>query len=543
MMSDRPETSPDPEVELTQLRQEVTQLRKIKTAFEVHQELTKSFINLQQKATKKLLLQSILRQSLQIAIKMTDSQHSSLFWLNDQGMVTDSILARGIAIREEKDSLIEQVLDKGLAGWVYYHRQIGLISDTKTDPRWMELPYQPYKVGSVLCIPIIRGKFCFAILTLMHAETGHFNPELVELMKICTEQMALVLEEVKFHEDHFPPIAETVTESPETPPIVDIKQPIANLSLEPELNQLRNFKTAFEVQKELMRSFVNLLQRATGKLLIRSMLRQTLEICVRMTDSQESSLFWLNEEGVVTESILARGIVIREEKDTLIGEVLEKGLAGWVYNHRQVGLVADTSKDSRWIDLPYQPYKVGSVLCIPIIRGKVVLAILTLMHPEPDHFNPELTELMRLCSDQIALVLDQVKFYSENFKVSQATQTNVTSQQGATPAKFREPLSDLALFIIAEEGRFIYVEQKLADILGYTMGDLVALGSLLAIATEDHREALARRIYQCFSGEHDQILVAFKGLCANKSWLKLEIYGKKTKLFGKTIILGTLRIF
>ena len=66
--------------------------------------------------------------------------------------------------------------------------------------------------------------------------------------------------------------------------------------------------------------------------------------------------FWLDKQGYVTESILARGITIREQKETVVGEVLEHGLAGWVYRQRKTGVVSDTEKDDRWLELPYQPY-------------------------------------------------------------------------------------------------------------------------------------------------------------------------------------------
>jgi GAF domain-containing protein len=94
----------------------------------------------------------------------------------------------------------------------------------------------------------------------------------------------------------------------------------------------------------------------------------------------------LDADGLVTESLLARGATIREQRQRLVGEVLDKGLAGWVFRHRQVGLITDTVHDERWLTLHNQPYAVRSALGIPILKGKMLLGILTLMHSQPEHF-------------------------------------------------------------------------------------------------------------------------------------------------------------
>ncbi|MBC6423249.1 MAG: hypothetical protein GDA38_18325 [Hormoscilla sp. SP12CHS1] len=53
--------------------------------------------------------------------------------------------------------------------------------------------------------------------------------------------------------------------------------------------------------------------------------------------------------GKIASAILTRPEVPSKQRDRLIGSVLDKGLAGWVSRHRQMGLIADTETDDRWV--------------------------------------------------------------------------------------------------------------------------------------------------------------------------------------------------
>ena len=166
---------------------------------------------------------------------------------------------------------------------------------------------------------------------------------------------------------------------------------------------------ACDLQDGLMMTFLSMVTRSSGKLLLRSMLRQTLEGLAKLTLAEESSFFWLDEKGYVAESILARGIAIREQKETVVGEVLENGLAGWVYRQRKIGLIEDTATDDRWLELSYQPYQAKSILCFPIMRGTHLLAIATLMHSEVGFFDQSKAELIELCASKLGMVLDLLR--------------------------------------------------------------------------------------------------------------------------------------
>jgi sigma-B regulation protein RsbU (phosphoserine phosphatase) len=178
-------------------------------------------------------------------------------------------------------------------------------------------------------------------------------------------------------------------------------------------------RAAFQTQSALLEKFISMAGSPDEPEVIKTMLRQTIEISIELTGAQLGSLILLDSKGAVADSILARGEISPELSSELIESVLKKGLAGWVMHHRKIGLITDTKIDDRWIILRNQPYTARSALALPIISGEMQLAILTLMHSMPGHFTQEIVELMKITANQLALVLDNAYLFdnlNESFK-------------------------------------------------------------------------------------------------------------------------------
>jgi sigma-B regulation protein RsbU (phosphoserine phosphatase) len=157
---------------------------------------------------------------------------------------------------------------------------------------------------------------------------------------------------------------------------------------------------------------VTLARSAAKERVLKAILQKTLEISTEFTAAEKGSLFLLDSDGAVTDSMLTRRDATPEQSARIIGTVFNKGLAGWVRQHRKVGLILDTKDDDRWLDLPNQPYMVGSALAVPILRGHNLMGILTLLHARPGHFTEETADLMMLTARQIGSALENVRLYT-----------------------------------------------------------------------------------------------------------------------------------
>ncbi|MEH1784033.1 GAF domain-containing SpoIIE family protein phosphatase [Nostoc sp.] len=293
-------------------------------------------------------------------------------------------------------------------------------------------------------------------------------------------------------------------------------------SLRREVAELKTEKAAFQAQKKLLEHSVATIIRASPEEeMLKATLQDTLDVCSQLTGAQKGSLFLLDRQGAVTDSILTQRETVLAERDRLIGCVLAQGLAGWVYRQRQVGLIVDTETDDRWLQLPNQPYAVRSALAVPILRNEEVLGILTLLHQEPGHFSPEIAHLMQLTADQIAIVLENAQLYGKIETYSKALNYELEKgrqiQRDFLPNEIPQlPNLEIATFFSPARqvaGDFYDVFMLPGDYLGLVIADVADKGVGAALFM-----ALFRSLIRIFSG---QISLGGLSIIANEAELSI----------------------
>ncbi len=172
-------------------------------------------------------------------------------------------------------------------------------------------------------------------------------------------------------------------------------------------------------QKQLFQNLVAVARATAERPTLEATLQNALDVAVKLTKAELGSLFVLDDNNTVTHSILSRGETPPLEQQELIGRVMDQGLAGWVFRHKEAALVFDTVDDKRWITFPDAPYIARSVLVVPILGGETVLGTLTLQHSAPHHFSTEELKLMQAAADQIALALRNARIYDGQRRLAQ----------------------------------------------------------------------------------------------------------------------------
>jgi sigma-B regulation protein RsbU (phosphoserine phosphatase) len=121
----------------------------------------------------------------------------------------------------------------------------------------------------------------------------------------------------------------------------------------------------------------------------------------------------LDENGVVTDSILTQDQISGENRNSLIGKIIDKGLAGWVKDTLSIGLVTDATTDDRWLTLPGQSYAVRSALAVPVIRNDTLFGIITLLHSLPSQFNQTTANIVQQAAGHLAIAIENAKLYEK----------------------------------------------------------------------------------------------------------------------------------
>lgn len=171
-------------------------------------------------------------------------------------------------------------------------------------------------------------------------------------------------------------------------------------------------------QKQLFQNLVAVARATAERPTLEATLQNALDVAVKLTRAELGSLFILDDNNTVTHSILSRGETTPLKQQELVGQVMDQGLAGWVYRHREAVLIQETLADERWITFPDAPYEARSVLAVPILGGGMMLGTLTLQHSKPDHFSEEDLNLMQASADQMVLALRNARIYDDQLRLA-----------------------------------------------------------------------------------------------------------------------------
>jgi signal transduction histidine kinase len=141
-------------------------------------------------------------------------------------------------------------------------------------------------------------------------------------------------------------------------------------------------------------------------------LSRVLELSISATDADDGSIFLLPTTEAPAPRILRRDLSV-SEADRVIEQVVGQGLAGWVIRYRRGAIVSDTARDPRWLTFSDEPNPPGSVLAVPLIADDRALGVLTLDHPEKNHFHPSHLHVMTVIAHQAATEVEKARLYRE----------------------------------------------------------------------------------------------------------------------------------
>ncbi len=144
-----------------------------------------------------------------------------------------------------------------------------------------------------------------------------------------------------------------------------------------------------------------------------AVLQEVIGLASRAVGATRASLFLHTNHQVDWEHIFTARNLSAEESVKVVTRVLDEGFAGWVYRHKRGDIIRDTLHDDRWIIFPDDTLPVRSVLCVPFIEGETVLAVVTLVHPEPEHFTAHHLHLMTIISNQATIAIRNARLFND----------------------------------------------------------------------------------------------------------------------------------
>jgi len=170
--------------------------------------------------------------------------------------------------------------------------------------------------------------------------------------------------------------------------------------------------------RERARASLDLLYRISRELAAQldlpQLLQHILQLTLETVGAPSGSILVLDEKGRVLEGALAYGGQVHDHTAEQLADTFERGLAGWVVEHREPALVKATAEDARWLRRPERESEGDSrsALSVPLMTRVRVVGVLTVVHPEPGRFNEEDLELLSAIADQAGIAVENARLFS-----------------------------------------------------------------------------------------------------------------------------------
>ena len=108
-------------------------------------------------------------------------------------------------------------------------------------------------------------------------------------------------------------------------------------------------------------------------------------------------------------------------------------------------------------------------------------------------------------------------------------------------AKYRTLVENsLAGVYIIQNRRFVYANPRLADIMGYTQDEMLALPSMVELVLDEDKTIVEEKVRQRLDGETDTVQYEIRCVRKDGRVIYTEIHGGATNYIGKTAIIGTV---
>ncbi len=292
-----------------------------------------------------------------------------------------------------------------------------------------KLPFRSIRNEQHLALPLV-GQFgeIHGILTVSLARSRQaVLRESLPLLKLLANQAAAALDNTTL----FITLEQRVQQS-----IID---------LEETANDLRRARDRAEVLYHIARALAVTLDE-------RQVLERALALVAQSTGAERGGIMLVEPN---TGRLVFRTTLDRRKSSSLPGLERGRGLAGWVLAHREIALINDTTKDSRWEVRSSYDMRSRSVLAVPILIEREPLGVLVLIHSMTYHFNDDHAQLAMAAASQAAVALSKAQLY--RYVSEQSERLSMTVQQ-------REEEASKSMAILQSIGDGVIVGDRLGRI-------------------------------------------------------------------------------
>ena len=305
-------------------------------------------------------LDTTLRRVAELVRKVFDYEIFAILLLNEK---TQELRIRfNVGYKREIAEKIRIKVGEGVTGLAAERREAVLVGDVTTDPRYISAVPD---VRSELAVPLIVKNKLIGVIDLESPQPDHFTEEHKRLLTLIASRMAVGIENARLY---------TRT-----------------------TRQARTLLLLNEIAREL-----------TSILNLDELLKRIAELLSRLIDYQMFSILLVDATG---EKLQHRFSLRFQENIHLKHDIpIGEGVVGYAVQHKEVVLVSDVTKDSRYILLNPET---RSELAAPLIYKDKVIGVLDLEHTRRGFFTDDHKVTITTLAAQVAIAIENARLYEQ----------------------------------------------------------------------------------------------------------------------------------
>lgn len=320
-------------------------------------ELLSTLFDLSREVTSVLEFDELLEKIPQLIARITNFSVFSVYLLDDRRETLR--IAYAVGYPEEAVRTVRLKLGQGIVGVSVAEKRPIIVDDVDADPRYVGIVPG---IKSQLAVPLRHKGEVLGALNLLSDRPAAF-----------TERDEDTLYQFAAH----------------------VAQALVNARL---FESERQYGDTLETLAEIGREMSAILD-------LDELLTRVAHLVKRLIDYRTFGIALVNE----TTGMLELKIAISYGDAKAIGPVkLGEGLIGYAALHREPVVVADVSKDPRYIDAVAD---VRSELVVPLLLKDRCLGVFDLESPELDAFSKKHVELLTLLAAQAAVAIENARLY------------------------------------------------------------------------------------------------------------------------------------
>lgn len=179
------------------------------------------------------------------------------------------------------------------------------------------------------------------------------------------------------------------------------------------LIQLKQARAGLEQERNRLQLLYNISRSISAHLDLETMMGEIISQTQKAVGAAKGSILLLDEGGQVTRRIVTRAGRPFETCDEIPADVMARGLAGWLLQHRRGDIINDIQADQRWVTLPDHSGETGSAIGVSLYRADRTVGLLILDHPQPGYFTAEHLALLETVGVQLTAAIENAYLFAE----------------------------------------------------------------------------------------------------------------------------------